>query len=858
MQNPFIEEIHYALHPFEMCILVARIANKNRLRHISPKYVLFNIIIGVFAAVCTISPNWAGANETRPESLSLTVGAYENHPKIYKDSDGEIAGIFADILNEIARRENWRLSYIYGSWTECLERLEKNELDIMVDVAYSKSRNQIYAFNSETVLVNWGIIYTQRDLMLESLLDLDGKNVAVMNGSIHTDGEGGIKSLVAQFDIDCSFIEVDNYHYVFELLGKKNVDAGVVNRIFGAMFEDSYEVSPTSIIFNPRHLKFAFPKHSPKTNHLVQRIDNYLKEAKRTPESIYHQTLYIYLSNLPHDWLDLDMRLKKDKKIPLTERERAWIADHPVIRLGIDPEFAPFEYIGEDGSYMGIASDYIDLLNRRLGLNMVVQRGFTWKTVMEKVARKEVDVLPCVDVTEARRAYLNFSKPYLTFHRVIITRMDAPFLAGLEDLYGVSVAVQSSSSHEGYVKEHTRLDPVTYETLQEALLAVSNGSVDAFVGNIASSTYWIRKLNLANLKVAAPVSRSTQSLYIAARKDWPELVMILNKGISSITSDEMAEIRSRWVSVEYSPGISPRIVRQYLLQTIGAGCILLTLILVWNYGLKREIKTRREFEKALQDANQRLQELDRLKSMFIASMSHELRTPLNSIIGFSSIILNEWIGPLNEEQKENLSTVLRSGKHLLSLINDVIDVSKIEAGKLDTYTDTFDLNSILEEALTLFKKEIGDKQLGITVSAFHYQMITDRRRLLQCIVNIIGNAIKYTPQGTITVSARLLDSREIWNVAELAAVEGKAYVEITVIDTGVGIREEDAGKIFQPFMRLDSPIKSSVKGTGLGLYLTKKIITDVLNGAISVRSKFEKGTTVSIIIPAQNEPYTER
>ena len=160
----------------------------------------------------------------------------------------------------------------------------------------------------------------------------------------------------------------------------------------------------------------------------------------------------------------------------------------------------------------------------------------------------------------------------------------------------------------------------------------------------------------------------------------------------------------------------------------------------------------------LGEANTRLKEVDRLKSLFIASMSHELRTPLNSIIGFTSILLNEWAGAVNDEQKDNLATVLKSGKHLLALINDVIDVSKIEAGAIDVHAEDFDLHDVVYEVARLFEKEAHDKGLEFTVENLHQPMRTDRRRLLQCVMNLVSNAVKFTEKGSVRVSVRRVRS----------------------------------------------------------------------------------------------------
>jgi signal transduction histidine kinase len=244
----------------------------------------------------------------------------------------------------------------------------------------------------------------------------------------------------------------------------------------------------------------------------------------------------------------------------------------------------------------------------------------------------------------------------------------------------------------------------------------------------------------------------------------------------------------------------------------------------------------------LERANARLQELERLKSMFIASMSHELRTPLNSIIGFSSILHDEWLGKVTPEQKENLAIILRSGRHLLSLINDVIDVSKIEAGRIEVCIQEFDLYDLIMEGSAYVAKDIRDKGLELTIEAPHLPLVTDRQRLMQCLLNLLSNAMKFTERGEIALRARAVvppDRPEF------------PLVEISVADSGIGIRGEDLSKMFSPFVRLVSPGQATIPGTGLGLYLTRKLCVEILRGDIRLTSEFGRGSCFTITIPAR-------
>ncbi|MBI5374267.1 MAG: PAS domain S-box protein [Candidatus Schekmanbacteria bacterium] len=266
----------------------------------------------------------------------------------------------------------------------------------------------------------------------------------------------------------------------------------------------------------------------------------------------------------------------------------------------------------------------------------------------------------------------------------------------------------------------------------------------------------------------------------------------------------------------------------------------------------------------LATANEKLKELDRLKSMFIASMSHELRTPLNSVIGFSSVLLNEWKGPLNDEQKKLLSTISRSGKHLLALINDVIDVSKIEAGEIDVHLEKFDLYVVIAEVVELLEKDIREKHLELKVDSIHLPMHTDKRRLFQSVLNLVSNAVKFTLKGSLHIAVQRIQNPEVrilnekGKVSELKTQDSKLntdFVEISVTDTGIGIRKEDIPKLFMSFIRLDSPLRTTVLGTGLGLYLTKKLVSEILRGEIFVESIYEEGSKFTIRMPVKISEY---
>ena len=234
----------------------------------------------------------------------------------------------------------------------------------------------------------------------------------------------------------------------------------------------------------------------------------------------------------------------------LTAEEQAFIAKHPVIELGVDPSFIPYEFFDADGKYKGIAADYIALICQRTGLNMKVSTDLTWPEAYKKAVNKQLDVLPCVVKTAERSKYFLFSDSYIAFQRVIFVNKDNTSIKSFDDLIHQKIAVQENSSHNSFLKGYPDIELNLYTTVQEALSAVSTGSELAFVGNLATSQNLIQSMGITNLKYVNIDIDQDEQVYFAVRNDWPELVSIINKGLSMITEEEKIRIRNRWLGVE--------------------------------------------------------------------------------------------------------------------------------------------------------------------------------------------------------------------------------------------------------------------------------------------------------------------
>jgi len=525
-------------------------------------------------------------------------------------------------------------------------------------------------------------------------------------------------------------------------------------------------------------------------------------------------------------------------RIELTAEEEAFIRDHPVIRLGVDPTFVPYEFIDTDGQYKGIAADYISLICEKTGLLMEVKTGLTWTEAYEKAVNGELDVLPCVAQTAERERYFLFSDTYFTFQRAVFVNDDTKNIKSFADLSGQTVAVQLNSSHHSYMKQFTDIKLSVYPTVEAGLRAVSNGTEIAFVGNFATSSYLAKSLGISNLKYF-PIEISegdlSQSLHFAVRKDWPELVSIINKALASITTQQKTEIQNKWINVEGAVDFG------YVLRIIGIAVgTLLAVLLVsyfWIIRLRKEVAMRKKAQEEMTLAKEEAVSANQVKSLFLARMSHEIRTPLNAILGMAYLMKKT---ELTATQGMYLDKLTQASRNMLGTINDILDFSKIEAGKITIEKVPFDLDKTLQRIISIESVKVEEQGIELAVEKnpdVPSMFIGDPLRIEQILLNLINNAVKFTERGSVRViiTADDIDS-------------DKRMVTFIVKDSGIGMSREQMEHLFLPFDQVDSSISRRFGGSGLGLSIVKSL-TELMEGEVAVESEKGVGSAFTVRLP---------
>ncbi len=532
-----------------------------------------------------IERKWIGTAQTRTEGvLSIACDRYYP-PFTMLTPSGRAAGILVDLWRLWSTKVHRKIEFVFEDWEKSVQLVEEGKVDVHSGLYKTQARDEVLSFSVPLFAVQDRLAFKvdQEPLPLKQL---SGKKVGVIAGS----AEGTELKQSFPRIIVSSYV---SYMALFRALRKGEIlaiyDVGVALQ---RAIEDFGLLGEIHVSQEPMPIRNLFAGVLKKNTLRLKAINRGL--SRITEEEI---------KDIEARWVpnvELQLHSGKARPMVLTAEEKKWLKTHPRIRLGVDPNLMPFEAFGPGDVFEGIASSYVEILKKKLGVEMIPEKGHDFQATLDAARNGQLDVLPCIARTPKRIEYLNFTRPYLNFPVVAVTRKDAPFVSALHELGGKQVAVvKGYHEQEILVTDFPEIRILEVNNIEEGLMAVDKEAAVAYVDNSAAAIYAIRKLGLKNLKIALTTTYKAP-LRFGVRKDWPQLVPILEKALLSIPEAEKEKIANRWINVRFAD----RTDWDYLLKVGISGAafiaLILGLILFWNRRLAREVGERKRAEERFQ------------------------------------------------------------------------------------------------------------------------------------------------------------------------------------------------------------------------------------------------------------------
>lgn len=541
-----------------------------------------------------------------------------------------------------------------------------------------------------------------------------------------------------------------------------------------------------------------------------------------------------------------------DPLLNLSAEELSWVKKHPVVRLAPDPDFPPLEYLEKDGTYRGIAADFVALIEKKLPFEIEIVRLESWSEVVRQAKTREIDMFGAAVPTPERLGYMLFTKPFVEFPAVVLVKDSDAEFPKLRDLVGKRVAVVANYADHEYMKRAYPQIPLdVVPDISSGLRQVAFGKVDAMILNIASASYYIAKDGITNLTITEDTD-FIFDLSFASRSDWPLLNSILNKGLATVTPEERKAVLDKWISLN-KQGWEPSPLFWVALLAALLLCSLL-IILQWNRTLKQQVQERTkdlhtELEERLlaQKEREKLQlQISRSKKMEALGMlaggvAHDLNNILSGVTGYAELMLMKL--PEDSPFRRHVGAIQDSGLRAAAVVADMLTIAR------DVASDktVADLNRLLREYLNSpehaalverfpelqFRAEMAADLLSVSCSTTHIKKM---------IMNLIVNAAEASETGEVRlITKNCYIDRPFGFYEDIKIGE---YVLLQISDCGAGIASEDLEHIFEPFFTRK---KLGVSGTGLGLAVVWNTVHDH-HGYIDVE-QLAIGSCFNIYLP---------
>ena len=766
------------------------------------------------------------AAETAPVKL-IRVGSFEDTFN-YCNEKGARKGYGYELLETLSGYTGWQFEYVTCDWSDCFEKLENGEIDIMGGISYTEDRAEEMLFSDEPMGEEKYYLYadlSRTDLSTSDYKTLNGKKVGVVMG---TEPEVMLTEWEEKHGIKTQHVNISNNEDVKQKLINHEIDCFV-------SLEESYwaELGISTITrVGKSSIYYVFNKDR---SDLKEELDNAMHALDEEAP--------FYTADLCKKYFSLDY------KPILTGEEKAWLKEHGAIRMGfLTSDSGVSTYDPATGEITGTIIDYIQfaadcLGNQELEFQLV---GYDDKEAeLNALKSGEIDMIFHFDQSPnlAEEYRLARTNTTWTANMMVVTNKQL----FIENQVNRVAVPQNKISLTRYIAfYYPQWEIVDCDTQEDAIKLVKDGQADCFIIGVGSEAKYSKNHGFYSVPLPNPANSC-----FAVKSGNRSLLSILNKTLKAMPANmltsSLAMHKSSARKVTLSEFIKDNFFRVLLVSSIAVAAILLTILMLLQKARKAEAAARKaandtqELNAKLQVAVENAESANRAKSTFLFNMSHDIRTPMNAIIGYADLASRHLDDPAKlEKYMENIQVC---GQNLLMLLNNVLDLARIENDKTEMEYSVSDVDKDFRNCIAMFRNQADSKGQTLTVTAhlLHPYVYVDIPHLTEVCTNLVSNAVKYTGAGgTICCDVTQKPGEK----------EGWCDTVITVADNGIGMSQEFQKHIFEPFERERTSTVSKVEGSGIGMGIVKKLV-GLMGGTVAVESKIGVGSTFTVTIPCR-------
>lgn len=766
------------------------------------------------------------AAETAPAKV-VRVGSFEDTFN-YCNEKGARKGYGYELLETLSGYTGWQFEYVTCDWSDCFEKLENGEIDIMGGISYTEDRAEEMLFSDEPMGEEKYYLYadlSRTDLSTSDYKTLNGKKIGVLMGA---ESEVMLTEWEEKYGLKTQHVNISNNEDVKQKLANHEIDC------FVSLEESCWAELGISTITRVGKSSIYYVLNKDSSD-LKEELDNAMRALDEEAP--------FYTADLCKKYFSLDY------KPILTGEEKAWLKEHGAIRMGfLTSDSGVSTYDPATGEITGTITDYIQfardcLGNQELEFQLV---GYDDKEAeLNALKSGEIDMVFHFDQSPnlAEEYRLARTNTTWTANMMVVTNKQL----FIENQVNRVAVPQNKISLTRYIAfYYPQWEIVDCDTQGDAIKLVKDGQADCFITGVSSEAKYSKNYGFYSVPLPNPANSC-----FAVKSGNRSLLSILNKTIKAMPANmltsSLAMHKSSARKVTLSEFIRDNFFMVLLVSSIFVAVILLTILKLLHKARKAEAAARKaandtqELNAKLQIAAENAESANRAKSTFLFNMSHDIRTPMNAIIGYADLASRHLDDPAKlEKYMENIQVC---GQNLLMLLNNVLDLARIENDKTEMEYSVSDVDKDFRNCIAMFQNQADSKGQTLTVTTqLPYPYIyADIPHLTEVCTNLVSNAVKYTGAGgTIRCDVTQKPGEK----------EGWCDTVVTVADNGIGMSQEFQKHIFEPFERERTSTVSKVEGSGIWMGIVKKLV-ELMGGTVEVESKIGVGSTFTVTIPCR-------